>query len=76
MSNRAAKEKTLSEMVNLLNALECKLYLLDALDSDVTVTDCMDLSDQLVSMTKSLDMLTKSVLRANDINGVDNDLLS
>ena len=76
MSNRAAKEKTLSEMVNLLNALECKLYLLDALDRDVTVTDCMDLSDQLTSMTKSLDMLTKSVLRANDVNGVDNDLFS
>lgn len=73
MSNRAAKEKTLSEMVNLLNALECKLYLLDALDRDVTVTDCMDLNDQLTSMTKSLDMLTKSVLRAKNVNGDDNE---
>jgi hypothetical protein len=71
MSNRTAKAKTLTEMVNLMNALECKLALLDALDRDVTAEDCMDLHDQVTSMTHSLDRLTQAVVRANKVNGVD-----
>lgn len=71
MSNRTHKAKTLTEMVNLMNMLECKLALLDALDRDVTAEDCMDLHDQLDTMTHSLDRLTKAVGRANKVNGVD-----
>ena len=71
MSNRTQKAKVMTEMVNLMNALECKLALLDALDRDVTAEDCMDLCDQVTSMTHSLDRLTKAVDRANKVNGVD-----
>jgi hypothetical protein len=65
------KAKTLVDMVDLLNRLECKLALLDALDRDVTVEDCMDLTDQVTSMTHSLDRLTQAVVRANRVNGVE-----
>ena len=71
MSNRTQKAKTLTEMVNLMNMLECKLAVLDALDRDVTADDCMDLHDQLSTMTHSLDRLTQAVVRANKVNGVD-----
>lgn len=71
MSNRTHKAKTLTEMVNLMNMLECKLAVLDALDRDVTADDCMDLHDQLSTMTHSLDRLTQAVVRANKVNGVD-----
>jgi len=71
MSNRTAKAKTLTEMVNLMNALECKLALLDALDRDVTAEDCMDLHDQVSTMTHSMSRLTDAVVRANKVNGVD-----
>ena len=71
MSNRTMKAKTLVDMVDLLNRMECKLALLDALDRDVTVEDCMDLHDQVSTMTHSLDRLTQAVVRANRVNGVD-----
>jgi len=71
MSNRTAKAKTLVEMVNLMNQLECKLALLDALDRDCTVEDCMDLTDQVSTMTHSMSRLTGAVGRANKVNGVD-----
>ena len=71
MSNRTMKAKTLVDMVDLLNRMESKLALLDALDRDVTVEDCMDLTDQVSSMTHSLDRLTQAVVRANRVNGVE-----
>jgi len=71
MSNRTAKAKTLVDMMDLLNRMESKLALLDALDRDVTAEDCMDLTDQVSTMTHSLDRLAKAVGRANAVNGVD-----
>ena len=71
MSNRTVKAKTLVDMVDLLNRLECKLALLDALDRDVSAEDCMDLHDQVTTMTHSLDRLTQAVVRANRVNGVE-----
>ena len=71
MSNRTMKAKTLVDMVDLLNRMESKLALLDALDRDVTAEDCMDLTDQVSTMTRSLDRLTQAVVRANRVNGVD-----
>ena len=71
MSNRTVKAKTLVDMVDLLNRLECKLALLDALDRDVSAEDCMDLHDQVSTMTHSLDRLTQAVVRANRVNGVE-----
>ena len=71
MSNRTMKAKTLVDMVDLLNRMECKLALLNALDDDVTAEDCCDLHDQLSTMTHSLDRLTQAVVRANKVNGVD-----
>jgi cell division FtsZ-interacting protein ZapD len=71
MSNRTMKAKTLVDMVDLLNRMESKLALLDALDRDVTAEDCMDLHDQVSTMTHSLDRLTQAVVRANKVNGVD-----
>jgi DNA-binding FrmR family transcriptional regulator len=65
------KAKTLVDMVDLLNRMESKLTLLDALDRDVTAEDCADLTDQVSSMTHSLDRLTQAVVRANRVNGVD-----
>ena len=70
MSNRTQKAKTLVDMVDLLNRMECKLALLDALDRDCTVEDCMDLTDQVSTMTHSLHRLTQAVVRANRVNGV------
>jgi len=70
-NNRTMKAKTLVDMVDLLNRMESKLALLDALDRDVTVEDCADLHDQVATMTHSLDRLTQAVVRANRVNGVD-----
>ena len=70
MSNRTMKAKTLVDMVTLLNQLECKLNLLDALDRDVTAEDCADLHDQVTTMTRNLHNLTQAVVRANRVNGV------
>lgn len=71
MSNRTQKAATLVAMVDLLNRMECKLALLDALDRDCTVEDCCDLHDQVSSMTHSLARLTDAVVRANRVNGVE-----
>ena len=71
MSNRTMKAKTLVDMMDLLNRMECKLALLDALDDDVTAEDCCDLHDQLTTMTHSMSRLTQAVVRANAVNGVD-----
>ena len=71
MSNRTMKARTLVDMVDLLNRMECKLALLNALDDDVTAEDCCDLHDQLTTMTHSLHRLTQAVVRANKVNGVD-----
>ena len=71
MSNRTVKAKTLVDMVDLLNRMESKLALLDALDRDCTAEDCMDLHDQVSTMTHSLDRLTQAVVRANRVNGVE-----
>ena len=71
MSNRTMKAKTLVDMVDLLNRMESKLALLNALDRDVTAEDCMDLTDQVSTMTRSLDRLTQAVVRANRVNGVE-----
>ena len=71
MSNRTQKAATLVAMVDLLNRFESKLALLDALDRDVTVEDCMDVTDQVATMTHSLHRLTQAVVRANRVNGVD-----
>ena len=71
MKNSTMKAATLVDMVNLLNQFECKLALLDALDRDMTADGCMDLHDQVASMTRSLSRLTDTVVRANRVNGVD-----
>jgi hypothetical protein len=71
MSNRTQKAATLVAMIDLLNRFESKLALLDALDRDCTVEDCMDLTDQVGTMTHSLHRLTQAVIRANRVNGVD-----
>ena len=70
MSNRTMKAKTLADMMDLLNRMESKLALLDALDRDVTAEDCMDVTDQVATMTHSLHRLTEAVVRANKVNGV------
>jgi len=74
MSNRTQKAQVMSDMVNLMNMVECKLAVLDALDRDVTAEDCMDLHDQLSTMTHSMARLTAAVDRANKVNGVDAEL--
>ena len=71
MSNRTMKAKTLVDLVQLLNQMESKLALLDALDRDVTAEDCMDVTDQVATMTKAMHSLTQAVVRANRVNGVD-----
>ena len=71
MSNRTQKAATMTQMMDLLNRLECKLAVLDALDRDIDAEDCMDLTDQVATMTHSLDRLTQAVVRANKVNGVD-----
>jgi alkyl hydroperoxide reductase subunit AhpF len=71
MSNRTHKAKTMQDMLTLMNHLECKVTLLAALDDDVTAEDCMDLHDQLATMTHSLARLTGAVTRAQAVNGVD-----
>ena len=70
MSNRTQKAATLVAMIDLLNRMESKLALLDALDRDITVEDCMDITDQIGTMTHSLHRLTQAVIRANRVNGV------
>lgn len=71
MSNRTAKAKTLVDMMDLANRMESKLALLDALDRDVCVEDCMDLTDQIATLTHSLHRFTEAMMRANAVNGVD-----
>ena len=71
MKNSTMKAATLVDMVQLLNQMECKVALLDALDRDATADCCMDLHDQVASMTRALHSLTQAVVRANRVNGVD-----
>ena len=71
MSNRKAKAETLMAMMDLANRMESKLTLLDALDRDVDAEDCMDLTDQVATMTHSLHRFTEAMMRANRVNGVD-----
>ena len=71
MSNRAQKARVLSQMQDLANRMELKLTLLDALDRDVDAEDCMDLSDQVATLTHSLHRFTEAMGRANAVNGVD-----
>lgn len=70
-SNRVFKVEQLNQMTRLMNEMECKLAVLDALDRDETAEDCMDLHDQLSTMTHSLHRLTGAVKRARDVCGVD-----
>jgi hypothetical protein len=71
MSNRKAKAETLISMMDLANRMESKLALLAALDRDVTAEDCMDVTDQVATMTHSLHRFTEAMMRANRVNGVD-----
>ena len=71
MKNSTMKAATLVDMVQLLNQMECKLAVLDALDRDQTADCCMDLGDQVATMTRSLARFTQAVVRANAVNGVD-----
>jgi hypothetical protein len=71
MSNRKAKAETLMAMMDLANRMESKLALLNALDRDVTAEDCMDVTDQVATMTHSLHRFTEAMMRANRANGVD-----
>ena len=70
-SNRTQKAAVLTQMVDLLNRFECKLALLDALDRDIDAEDCMDVTDQVATMTHNLHRLTQAVVRANRVNGVE-----
>jgi len=65
------KAAVLVDMVGLMNQMECKLALLEALDRDQTADTCMDLADQVATMTRSLARFTQAVVRANKVNGVD-----
>jgi hypothetical protein len=71
MKNSTMKASVLVDMVELMNQMECKLALLDALDRDQTADTCMDLHDQVATMTRSLARFTQAVVRANKVNGVD-----
>ena len=71
MKNTTMKAAVLVDMVTLMNQMECKLALLEALDRDQTADTCMDLADQVATMTRSLDRFTQAVVRANKVNGVD-----
>ena len=71
MKNTTMKAAVLTDMVNLLNQLECKLSVLDSLDRDFSQPDSMDLHDQVHSMSRHLHSLTQAVRRANEVNGVD-----
>jgi hypothetical protein len=70
MSNRKAKAEVLMAMMDLANRMECKLSLLDALDRDVDADSCMDLTDQVATLTHSMHRFTQAMMRANAINGV------
>lgn len=74
MSNRTMKASTLSAMMDFANRMESKLALLDALDRDVCVEDCMDLTDQVTTLRHSLHRLTEALMQANAVNGVDADI--
>jgi hypothetical protein len=71
MKNSTMKAAVLVDMTVLMNQMECKLALLDALDRDQTADTCMDLCDQVTAMTGSLARFTQAVVRANAVNGVD-----
>lgn len=70
-SNRTQKAAVLIQMMDLANRMECKLAMLDALDRDVDAEDCMDLTDQIATLTHSLARFTDAMIRANNVNGVD-----
>jgi hypothetical protein len=72
MSNRTMKALTLSDMMDLANRMERKLALLDALDRDITAEDCMDVTDQVATLTHSLRRFTQAMMRANAANGICN----
>jgi hypothetical protein len=65
------KANTLVAMMDLANRMEAKLALLAALDRDVCVEDCMDLTDQVTTLTHSLHRFTEAMMRANAVNGID-----
>ena len=71
MKNSTMKAAVLVDMAILMNQMECKVALLDALDRDQTADCCMDLGDQVATMTRSLARFTQAVVRANAVNGVD-----
>ena len=71
MKNTTMKAAVLVDMVVLMNQMECKVALLDALDRDQTADTCMDLADQVATMTRAMHSLTQAVVRANKVNGVD-----
>ena len=71
MSNRTQKAETLMAMMDLVQRLQSKTRLLEALDDDVNAEDCCDLHDQLGTLTHSLARFEDAMLRANRVNGVE-----
>lgn len=71
MSNLKTKVEVLYSMQDLLNLLEVKLGVLDALDRDYSQSDAYDLQDQLTTITKSLHSLNGAVARSIKVCGVD-----
>ena len=61
------KSSTLSEMAILTHQIQGKLILLDALDRDTTQPDQYDLTDQIVTLEKTLQSLRDVISRAHNI---------
>jgi len=61
------KSSTLSEMAILTHQIQGKLILLDALDRDTTQPDNYDLTDQIVTLEKTLQALRDVISRAHNI---------
>jgi hypothetical protein len=61
------KSSTLSEMAILTHQIQGKLILLDALDRDTTQPDNYDLTDQIVTLEKTLKALRDVISRAHNI---------
>lgn len=61
------KSSTLSEMAILTHQIQGKLILLDALDRDTTQPDQYDLTDQIVTLEKTLQALRDVISRAHNI---------
>ena len=61
------KSSTLSEMAILTHQIQGKLILLDALDRDTTQPDKYDLTDQIVTLEKTLQALRDVISRAHNI---------